>query len=122
MIRLRANFYLMSHFFRLNSIRDRILGGYLFLTFLIVALVIFSAFVINRNRRIGAIHSEINELQVHSLNLIKTDNDFFNVEIYNQDYLSTRASNIITKRDSLNDLIKIRIGQIIDKSKRKMYN
>ncbi|MEJ0055656.1 MAG: HAMP domain-containing sensor histidine kinase [Bacteroidota bacterium] len=111
----------MSHFFRLNSIRDRILGGYLFLTFLIVALVIFSAFVINRNRRIASIHSDINELQVHSLNLIKADNDFFNVEIYNQHYLSTRASNVIKKRDSLNSLIKIRIGQIIGKSKNLDY-
>ncbi len=107
----------MSHLFRLNSIRDRILGGFLFLTLLIIVLVIFSAFVINRTRKIAAIHSDINELQVHSLNLIKSDNDFFNIEIYNQNYLRTRNSRLVENRDSLNNLIKMRIEEIIIKSK-----
>jgi len=107
----------MSQFFRLNSIRDRIQGGSLFLTLLIIVLVVFSAFVINRTRKIASIHSDINELQVHSLNLIKTDNDFFNIEIYNQEYLSNRKSKLIERRDSLNILIAKRINRIIYKSK-----
>lgn len=111
----------MLKFFRLNSIRDRILGGFLFLTVLIIISAIFSTLAIDRTRKIASIHSDINELQVFSLNLIKADNDFFNREIYDQTYLHTRKSRTLNIRDSLNNLIQVRIKKIILKSSQLNY-
>lgn len=77
------------------------LSGFLFLTGLLVALAIVSVVMLDRTRKISDIHAEISQLQVYTLNLIKTDNDFFDVGTAHEAYFKTHQSPFLQRRDSL---------------------
>src|SRR4051812_31379790 len=96
----------MLRFFELNSIRYRMLSGFLFLTLLIFVIGLVSISSLDTTSRVASIHSRINQLQVYTLNLIKTDNDFFNFETTNEVYFRDHQSGLLEKRDSLLLLIE----------------
>lgn len=77
------------------------LSGFLFLTLLIVCVAIFSLFTINRAKRAAAIDTQISQLQIATLSLIKTDNDFSDLETINANYFETHQSSFLNRRDSL---------------------
>ena len=97
------------------------LSGFLFLTSLILVLAFVSLYLLDRTSRIAAIHGNINQLEVLTLNLIKNDNDFFDLETINQEYFRTHHSMFFVKRDSLLSLINAGIKDVILKSKNKSY-
>jgi signal transduction histidine kinase len=77
------------------------LSGFLFLTLLIVIIAAVSIFILNYTNRIAGIHAQISQLQIATLSLIKTDNDFFDLETINSRYFETRQSAYLARRDSL---------------------
>lgn len=107
----------MFTIFRLNSIRSRMLLGFLFLTMLIVCVAAGSLFFLDRTNQIAGIHSQISQLEIATLSLIKVDNDFFDMETINNTYFETHESGFIRKRDSLKTRIKAGSFYIYSKSK-----
>lgn len=95
----------MLKLFELNSIRHRMFSGFLFLTLLIFLLGSWSVYQLDNVSRVGDVHRQLNQLQIFTLNLLKTDNDFFDFEVTNETYFRTRASSLLTKRDSLSTLL-----------------
>jgi signal transduction histidine kinase len=108
---------LMLTIFRLNSIRSRMLLGFLFLTLLIVGVALGSLFFLDRTNRIAGIHSQISQLEIATLCLTKVDNDFFDLEAINSSYFETHESGFIRKRDSLKARIKLGSSRIYSESK-----
>jgi len=82
------------------------LSGFLFLTAIILAVGIVSVDTFGRINRIADLQRLINQLQVHTLNLIKTDNDFFDFESTNEKYFQTRTSRFLNTRDSLQSIVQ----------------
>ncbi len=93
------------------------LSGFLFLTLLIVIVAAVSIFILNYTNRIAGIHAQISQLQIATLSLIKTDNDFFDLETINSQYFETHQSTYLKRRDSL--VVRINSGTdfIYNKSK-----
>jgi len=104
----------MLKFFQLNSIRYRMLSGFLLLTFMIAIIGVVSLFLFDRMGTIANGHRHINQLQVYTLNLIKIDNDFFDVEAINEDYFRFHRSHFLTSRDSILTLIAARMKQALE--------
>lgn len=104
----------MSTFFELNSIRSRMVSGFLFLTFLIFIIALVSLFILDRNNEITRIHSNINQLEILTLSLIKSDNDFLDLDATNDVYFTTRTSKFLTIRDSLNLQIEAKIKDVTE--------
>lgn len=77
------------------------MSGFLFLTMLIIVLAIASVYILDRTQRITGIHAQINQLQVYTLNLIKTDNDFFDIGTAHESYFVSHQSPFLSRRDSL---------------------
>jgi len=102
----------MRKYFEINSIRHRMVLGFLFLTFLIFILAIVSLSIMDRIVAIARMNSSINQLEAHTLNLIKLDNDFFDLETINENYFSNHKSQLLERRDSLNSLIKGKIQSL----------
>ena len=84
------------------------LFGFLFLTLLIICVAIVSLFILNKTKRIAAIHGQISQLEIATLSLIKTDNDFFDLETINSHYFETHKSSFFEQRDSIK--IKVHTG------------
>lgn len=93
------------------------LSGFLFLTFLIVIIAAVSIFILNYTNRIAGIHAQISQLQIATLSLIKTDNDFFDLETINNYYFETHQSAFLAKRDSFIVQINTGTDYIFHKSK-----
>ena len=93
------------------------LSGFLFLTLLIVCVAVVSLFILNKNNRIAAIHGQISELEIATLSLIKTDNDFFDLETINPLYFQTHESSFLSKRDSFRMKIHSGMDYIYKESK-----
>lgn len=96
--------------------------SFLFLTLLILILAIVSLATLDRTMQIAKIHSNINQLEIFTLNLIKSDNDFFDKEVIHDRYFKTHKSIFITKRDSINKRIQLKIAEVSAQSKNKSYN
>lgn len=71
----------MRKFFEFNSIRSRMLAGFLALTFLIFLIAVISLFTLDNIRYTANIDRSINQLQANVLILIKSDNDFFDLGV-----------------------------------------
>ncbi len=112
----------MVKLFEFNSIRSRMVSGFLFLTFLIAVLAAVSLYIIERNNEITHLHSNINQLEILTLSLIKSDNDFFDLDATNATYFTTRQSVFLNKRDSLNTLIQFEMAEVQDQRKDREYN
>ena len=97
-------------------------SSFLFLTLLILILAIVSFYTLDRTMQIVRIHSNINQLEIFTLNLIKSDNDFFNIETIHDDYFKTHSSLFLTRRDSINQRIQLKIAEVYGQSKNKTYN
>jgi len=95
----------MRKLFEFNSIRSRMLGGFLALTFLILLIAAVSFYTLNNIRYTANIDRSINQLQAYTLILIKSDNDFFDLGAIDTVYFKTRHSQYLIKRDSLNRVI-----------------
>jgi signal transduction histidine kinase len=102
----------MLKLIELNSIRSRMVTGFLFLTFLILILALVSLSIIDRTTRIAQLHSNISQLEIQTLILIKSDNDFFDLETINDEYFTTHKSNFLKKHDSLHHLITLEIKNL----------
>ncbi len=111
----------MLKFFELNSIRHRMLSGFLFLTLLIFIIGSVSVYVLDQVSQMAHTHSQINRLQVYTLNLIKTDNDFFDFEVTNEHYFTHRQSAFLQVRDSLQKLLDINLKEAKARSEAKGY-
>jgi signal transduction histidine kinase len=112
----------MLKFFELNSIRSRMVSGFLFLTFLILVLSVVSIYIMENTSRVAGIHSKISQLEIYTLSLIKSDNDFFDLEIINEDYFKTRQSHFLKVRDSLNAFIKVELSALLQEIRRNDYS
>ncbi len=111
----------MLKFFELNSIRHRMLSGFLFLTLLIFIIGSVSVYVLDQVSQMATTHGQINRLQVYTLNLIKTDNDFFDFEVTNENYFNNRQSGFIQVRDSLQVLLNANLNEAKVRSEAKGY-
>jgi signal transduction histidine kinase len=103
----------MRKFFEFNSIRSRMLAGFLALTFLIFLIAVISLFTLDNIRYTANIDRSINQLQANVLILIKSDNDFFDLGVIDTTYFRTRKSHYLQTRDSLNQRIKSRLTQTL---------
>jgi signal transduction histidine kinase len=112
----------MFKLFDINSIRSRMVVSFLFLTILILIQSLVSFFTLDRTIQIARIHSDINQLEIFTLNLIKSDNDFFNMEVINPNYFETHKSVFLTRRDSLNKRIRTKLNEVARQSSNKSYN
>lgn len=106
----------------INSIRSRMVVSFLFLTILILIQSLVSFFTLDRTIQIARIHSDINQLEIFTLNLIKSDNDFFTIEVINSAYFETHKSIFLTRRDSLNKRIRTKLNEVSHQSRNKSYN
>lgn len=106
----------------INSIRSRMVVSFLFLTILILIQSLVSLFTLDRTIQIARIHSDINQLEIYTLNLIKSDNDFFTMDVINPNYFETHESIFLTRRDSLNKRIRAKLGEVSRQSRNKSYN
>ncbi|MBT1690810.1 hypothetical protein, partial [Dawidia soli] len=111
----------MFKFLEFNSIRSRMVSGFLFLTVLILILAIVSLYILDRANKIALIHSRISQLQVFTLTLIKSDNDFFDLDVYNISYFKTRSSTALELRDSMNKRIQAEIRAVRQQTRGKGY-
>lgn len=111
----------MFKLFEINSIRSRMVASFLFLTSLILVLAIVSLYTLDRTLEIARINSDVNQLEIFTLNLIKSDNDFFDVEAINKDYFESRTSVFLRRRDSLNNLIHKKMADLVPQSANKTY-
>ena len=111
----------MFKLFEINSIRSRMVASFLFLTSLILVLAIVSLYTLDRTLQIARINSDVNQLEIFTLNLIKSDNDFFNVEVINKNYFETRSSSFLIRRDSLNRRIQGKMKELVRQSANKSY-
>lgn len=111
----------MFKLFEINSIRSRMVASFLFLTSLILVLAIVSLYTLDRTLEIARINSDVNQLEIFTLNLIKSDNDFFDVETINKDYFENRSSVFLRRRDSLNHLIHNKMADLLKQSANKTY-
>jgi signal transduction histidine kinase len=84
------------------------LSGFLFLTLLIITVAIVSILILNYTNQIAGTHSRISQLEIATLSLIKTDNDFFDLETINSRYFETHKSSYLAKRDSF--IVRINRG------------
>jgi signal transduction histidine kinase len=84
-----------------NSIRSRMLSGFLLLTGLIILIVVVSVLILSYINRVALVNSKINQLEITTLSLFKVDNDFFEVEATNQQYFKTHQSSYLIKRHTL---------------------
>lgn len=108
---------LMINIFKRNSIRSRMLSGFLFLTLLIICVAAVSLFILNKTSEVASIHGRISQLQISTLSLIKTDNDFFDLETINNSYFETHESIFLNRRDSLKIRIQSGMDYIFHESK-----
>lgn len=111
----------MFKLFEINSIRSRMVASFLFLTSLILVLAVVSLYTLDRTLQIARINTDVNQLEIFTLNLIKTDNDFFNVEMINKKYFETHSSSFLTRRDSLNHRIQTKISDLKKQGINKAY-
>lgn len=111
----------MFRLFEINSIRSRMVASFLFLTSLILVLAIVSLYTLDRTLEIARINSDVNQLEIFTLNLIKSDNDFFDVETINKDYFESRSSVFLRRRDSLNSLLHSKMAELLKQSANKTY-
>ncbi len=88
------------------------ISGFLFLTFLILVLAWVSLFILDRNTQVARIHANVSQLQIYTLSLIKSDNDFFDLETINDNYFKTHQSDFLIRHDSLNQLISEEIREL----------
>jgi signal transduction histidine kinase len=93
------------------------LSGFLFLTLLIVCVAIVSLYILNKINGIAAIHGKLGQLEIATLSLIKTDNDFFDLETINPKYFETHESALLSKRDSFKRSIQSGVEFIYRESK-----
>ncbi len=114
--------YSMFKLLDINSIRSRMVVSFLFLTILILIQSLVSFFTLDRTIQIARIHSDINQLEIFTLNLIKSDNDFFTMEVINPKYFETHKSVFLTRRDSLNKRIGTKLNEVSHQSRNKSYN
>jgi signal transduction histidine kinase len=106
----------MALFFHLNSIRTRMVIGFLIVIALVFLLSLVSLSVIDQNRKIAHTHAYLNQLEIHTLNLIKSDNDFFDLEASNEHYFSTRESEFLKRHDSLYHTVSGMISHLLTQS------
>jgi signal transduction histidine kinase len=111
----------MLRFFELNSIKNRMISGFLFLTLLILVLAVVSILTINHITRIAHMNSNINQLEIYTLSLMKSDNDFFDLETINDNYFKTGKSDFLKRRDSLNVLISSEIKGLVEDERKRNY-
>jgi signal transduction histidine kinase len=109
----------MWRIFEMNSIRSRMLSGFLFLIGLIALLLVVSLFMLRRSANVTATQSSINRLQVLTLHLIRIDNDFFDLGTLEEGYFRDHKSQFLHRHDSLVQRIHDGLAQLkvaMDKS------
>lgn len=111
----------MFKLFEINSIRNRMVASFLFLTLLILVLAVVSLYTLDRTLQVARINSDINQLEIYTLNLIRSDNYFFNVEVINKHYFETHTSVFLLRRDSLNQRISRKMAELLKHSANKTY-
>ncbi|MBT1705584.1 hypothetical protein [Chryseosolibacter indicus] len=103
----------MWNIFSKDSIKNRILSGFLFLIIFFLLLISIALYFLNRSVSIANIDRNISKLQIFTLSLFKNDNDFFDLETINENYFRTAQSNYLLRRDSINKIIKSEIEALL---------
>jgi len=96
----------------INSIQNRILTGFLIITLIALITYVFSYHYLTKLESIRSFDREISRVEVLTLNLIKIDNDFFDLESINPTYFTTGNSNLLNRRDSINQLLEEQISSL----------
>ncbi|MEM1407682.1 MAG: HAMP domain-containing sensor histidine kinase [Bacteroidota bacterium] len=87
--------------FKINSIKNRILIGFLSVILGVLILGVISLIYLNRINSIRTLGEQLNSLQTTSLHLIKADNDFFDIGAIDKLYFTSKESAILNKREKL---------------------
>ncbi|UII21912.1 sensor histidine kinase [Fulvivirga ligni] len=102
---------------RINSIKNRILTGFLCITFISALLSVFSFYYIDKIDNIRSFDKRISKIEVLTLNLIKEDNDFYDLETINEQYFKTKKSKILDRRNALKTDISRELNDIRQEDK-----
>ena len=102
---------------RINSIKNRILTGFLCITFISALLSVFSFYYIDKIDNIRSFDKRISKIEVLTLNLIKEDNDFYDLETINEQYFKTKKSQILDRRNALKTEISRELNDIRQEDK-----
>ncbi|MEM6526002.1 MAG: HAMP domain-containing sensor histidine kinase [Bacteroidota bacterium] len=97
--------------FKINSIKNRILIGFLSVIVGVLLLGGISLYYLHRINAIRGIDKRLKSLETKSLHMIKTDNDFFDLESINENYFLKKESLLLDKREQLWSEIHVLLGQ-----------
>lgn len=97
-------------------------GGFLYFSAILFLLTLLFFHVSNQAIEVAQIHSEVNRAEVLTLNLIKTDNDYFDLDLMTDKYFMSRKSFLLDRRDSLKRMISATLADLIEKHREKQYN
>ncbi len=111
--------------FKINSIKNRILIGFLSVILGVLILGVISLIYLNRINSIRTLGEQLNSIQTTSLHLIKADNDFFDIEAINKLYFMSKESAILSKREKLwaqiqKDLLNFQTERNISKLQKEL--
>ncbi|MEM9857791.1 MAG: HAMP domain-containing sensor histidine kinase [Bacteroidota bacterium] len=87
--------------FKINSIKNRILIGFLSVIVGVLLLGSVSLYYLHRINAIRRIDKQLKILETASLHMIKADNDFFDLEAINENYFLKQESKLLEKRNAL---------------------
>lgn len=105
--------------FGMDSIRNRMITGFLFLTLLTVIISVSSLGLLDRTSKVAAIHGEISRVQSFTLLLFANDRDFFTQESVNAEFFRTGQSRYLEKREWYNREIADLIASVRSKNGKK---
>jgi signal transduction histidine kinase len=95
-------------------------SGFLFLVLLILVVALVSLYLGGRNESVAAMNSRVNQLEINTLILFKNDNDYFDLEVTNEEYFKTHQSHFLKRRDSLLKQISVAFAIVMSDLKSNM--
>lgn len=104
----------LLNFDKINSIRYRILFGFLIITAIYLLYLLISFNYVSRLDAIRQTDKKIAQLEAKTLMMIKKDNDFFDLESINPRFFETKESLILSEREQLNQQINHEIKQLLE--------
>lgn len=92
---------------KINSIKNRILSGFLIIILIMISICSVCFYYLKKIESVRTLNQNISNIEVLTLNLIKVDNDFLDIESVNANFFITGQSSFILKRDSIKSILAI---------------
>jgi signal transduction histidine kinase len=92
---------------KINSIKNRILSGFLVIILIMISICSVCFYYLEKIESVRVLNQNISKIEILTLNLIKVDNDFLDIESVNPNFFITGQSNFILKRDSIKSILAI---------------